>query len=728
MLCIFDNTTFRVDRTYGKPGCRRGNTRLVLLQIVLFLLCLTQAPDVRAQKLDYTTTWIGNTFGGGPKWVQNFVEGMNVLSDGTVLVASSWDESGREFGVYKEGDVLGLCKDTHGWGTGGGPGIAATDSYLFVAHVQGNEGGGLKGASYPPKGKSWFGVSRYHRDGTHAPFPGGRGRFGAMLILHELDDKADGQAYGLETDGKRLFISDTYGDKVRVCDVETMQETGTFPVTKPRRIARDVHNDLWLLCGSGEPIQCYSPAGVRKPITIVLPRDAKPTALCTDRQGRLLVADNGPAQQILIYESRSTGWKLSGRFGEAGGVFGGTSPGKTGTLRLCGPQGVGVDAQGNLYVGCNVPARGTLLRSYTPAGKLRWELKNLAFVDEADADPQTDGTDVFATNSRYTLDWSRPVGQQWTWRAYTLNPFRYPDDPRLHTTGSLQCAPEIRHLGGKTFLAVRGMWESLLCLYRIEGETAVPCVVLSQNHVHAQDGWSPLGQPQSGGWLWRDTNGNGQMEASEYTKAAVPDGEFWASNVDTAGDIWQGSQGGKIFRWRFGGLDKNGVPIYSQDKLETYQIPEPMNHLLRTEYIPETDTLYLTGHTKERPFQNSEWGAVGSEVLRFDHWSQGNRTPTWRIPLPYDPKTTTIIVSFCTAGDLAFAVESRSAKVHVYRLKDGAKIGELTPGPEVHGESGWVDFRDAIRAIRRKNGEYLVFVEEDAKGKTIVYRFTPPSV
>ena len=64
-------------------------------------------------------------------------------------------------------------------------------------------------------------------------------------------------------------------------------------------------------------------------------------------------------------------------------------------------------------------------------------------------------------------------------------------------------------------------------------------------------------------------------------------------------------------------------------------------------------------------------------------------------------------------------MESRKAIVHVYRLSDGVKIGQMTPGPEVFGESGWVDFRDAIRAIRRVNGEYLVFVEEDAKGKTL---------
>jgi hypothetical protein len=50
----------------------------------------------------------------------------------------------------------------------------------------------------------------------------------------------------------------------------------------------------------------------------------------------------------------------------------------------------------------------------------------------------------------------------------------------------------------------------------------------------------------------------------------------------------------------------------------------------------------------------------------------------------------------------------------------------MTPGPEVARESGWVDFPDAIRAFQRKNGEYLVFVEEDAKAKIIVYRLRLP--
>ena len=118
---------------------------------------------------------------------------------------------------------------------------------------------------------------------------------------------------------------------------------------------------------------------------------------------------------------------------------------------------------------------------------------------------------------------------------------------------------------------------------------------------------------------------------------AVPDGEFWASNVDPAGDIWQGSQKGKIFRWRFGGLDKGGTPIYSPENVEIDQIPPPMNHLLRTEYLPETDTMYLSGYTADRPMTGDEWGIVGSEILRFDHWSKGNRVPPGESSCPTTP-------------------------------------------------------------------------------------------
>jgi hypothetical protein len=41
--------------------------------------------------------------------------------------------------------------------------------------------------------------------------------------------------------------------------------------------------------------------------------------------------------------------------------------------------------------------------------------------------------------------------------------------------------------------------------------------------------------------------------------------------------------------------------------------------------------------------------------------------------------------------------------------------------------SGWVDVPNGISAYRRDDGEYLVFVEEDARGKVLMYRWKPAS-
>jgi len=61
-----------------------------------------------AAELNYTVSWLGNTFSGASnKWVQNFFIHTKVQPDGTVNTWSHWDEGGKKFGVYKDGDVIG---------------------------------------------------------------------------------------------------------------------------------------------------------------------------------------------------------------------------------------------------------------------------------------------------------------------------------------------------------------------------------------------------------------------------------------------------------------------------------------------------------------------------------------------------------------------------------------------------------------------------------------------
>ncbi len=85
---------------------------IVINPMILLTPNPTPASEIPAP-LIYKTTWLGNSFGGGPKWVQNFAEDLSVLPDGTCVVGSFWDESGREVGLYKNGQPIAKLDHTH---------------------------------------------------------------------------------------------------------------------------------------------------------------------------------------------------------------------------------------------------------------------------------------------------------------------------------------------------------------------------------------------------------------------------------------------------------------------------------------------------------------------------------------------------------------------------------------------------------------------------------------
>jgi hypothetical protein len=134
-------------------------------------------------------------------------------------------------------------------------------------------------------------------------------------------------------------------------------------------------------------------------------------------------------------------------------------------------------------------------------------------------------------------------------------------------------------------------------------------------------------------------------------------------------------------------------------------MPAPFNKLLRVKYFPDTDVMYLGGNTVDRPHTGEEWGIVGTEIVRYDNWKKDKKL-RWRITLPYDPKANPMLIikAMDVAGDRVFAVDSRTAQVYVYDAGTGASTTTLIPGPEVQGQSGWVDIPYGIRAYQRANG------------------------
>jgi hypothetical protein len=60
--------------------------------------------------------------------------------------------------------------------------------------------------------------------------------------------------------------------------------------------------------------------------------------------------------------------------------------------------------------------------------------------------------------------------------------------------------------------------------------------------------------------------------------------------------------------------------------------------------------------------------------------------------------------------------------VRVYDTETGSQLGNLQPGPEIGNQANWIDMAYGVRAFQRGNGEYIVFVQDVARGKTIIYR------
>lgn len=692
---------------------------MIALMTIALYFAIRSAPATNA----YTTSWIGNTYSGGSKWVQNHVQAMYVGSDGRVYTNSIWDEAGREAGIYKDGDVIGPDFELHGWSRGGGKAITANSKYIYLAMVQGSMGK-IK-EDYPPEGTSWYCVRRYTLSGKAAGFAGGRGYDQSMLVVSTKNPVT-----GLATVGNQLYVSIASSNRISVYNIDTMREIRNFSVPNPGQLTVDKQGNLWIIQGKNGStpgqILHYSAEGKRLPKVIVDVVD--PSAIAINNQSKLLVAENGPRQQVLIYNIAGKPIQ-QGTFGLERGIFAGV-PGEVGNLKFYGISGVGTDAAGNIYVNSNgFNNSGTDLRKFSPSGKLQWRLLGLHFVDNADTDPQSDGVDVYTKHEYFHMDYKKPAGKQWTYKAYTLNPFKYPQDPRLHTSPA---SVFFRRIQGKPFMFLTDMYQSFMQIYRFnpttDGKVAIPSAMFSGTSIKdgkVVESWPPNQPQEDKEWIWRDNNGNGAFDKGEYD-ASNRDypylGGWW---VDSKGDLWKSlrTQEG-IRHYPLQGLDKKGNPIYSYSSMKKDKTPSVFTDVRRIEYFPKTDTMYLSGFTKDHPALDDDAGAAGSEIVRFDNWSQGNRTPRWRTVIPHDTtgKREVVTVAMSVAGDYVFSVTVKKPEVSVYNAATGKQVQKLKPGSEVAGESGWIDIPYGIRAFRRSNGEYLVFVEEDWKGKVIMYQ------
>lgn len=704
-----------------------------------------------------SASWIGNSFGGAEKWVQQDIEDICVAADGTVYSIVSWDEAGGEVMAYRNADVVAVARHTHGWGYHGGSAIAANDKYLYFGQHVENEGGHLVDPNtWPPKGFNWYGVARRLRTDIRKTVPfedakGGKGDTlaGGFAVIHEVPHGDSGAIAGLWATSSRLYVSCPHDHKIRVLDAETMQLVRSWFMERPGRMYMDRDGRLWVVQGAeaARParVLCFSAEGTLLSGQITFASDVVPYDLCVDSHSssgrdRLLVTDVGPAQQVRIYRDLDDP-KEDKPFGVRRGIY--AAP--TGRFRdrhFNHPVGVGVDERGNLYVASSASSAreagggggSTVLESYTSDGELNWRLLGLEFIDCADLDP-TGGfpLDVYTKEERFRLDLDAEGRPAWTYRGYTVDKFAYPQDPRVHIWSA---GVWVRRLEGRRFLFVNDMNAQYLQVYRFDAslmsEIAVPAGFFAKSHVKI-DGWPPH-QPAGGQWIWRDRNGNGAFDAGEYDGRSndAPSSQGWW--VDRRGSVWLACETAGIRMYPFQGLDERGNPIWNYATMTVFDPPEELQRVKRLRYEPETDTMYLGGTTSEH--KNQHWKPMGPVICRYDRWSQPDRTLRWKIVAPYERGSSGHAscepMGFDIAGGYMFVpYTGRSQElgfemghVEIFETESGRPVDGMEPGSEI-GEIGLQDIRECLTARRLPSGEYLVFLEDDFKAKVVMYRWKP---
>ena len=622
--------------------------------------------------LRHATSWVGNSFGGdgGPNgegfWVQNAADEIEVTPDGTVFAGVPWDEAGRCAGLYKDGRVNRVLlkerdgrpgKDTAwGWGTANAA-VAAGGEFLYVASL----------------GKRLLRFRWTPGDLESARY--------------DLGVDLGGEAVGLAARGDALAV--VYKDAVEFRDAAGLATAGRFALADARDAAFAPDGSLWVLAGSA--LRRVSREGRE----LVGPVEGlgRPTAVSVDPKGRLIVCDDGPRQQVLVFEGADRP-RLVATFGDEGGLRSGT-PGLAAPAKLFGLRGAGADASGNLYVALGFsgqPAGNLVLRSFDPSGKPRWELSSTAFVDTFGFDPDSDGASVYSRTAVFDLDLSRAgPGAESRLKAFTFDPADDPADERA----KFGCSAVVRNLQGRRLLYTIGQYGGGYRLFTFDGP---------------------------GGLVARPA---GRITA---------EGETWAWDVDVDGGVWHGDAPGRtVRRYPFRGWLADGKPDFDRDHPDSRPWPDDFALVRRVIYEKSTDALYLFGYLKGQEVDS--WGVVGPAARRVDGWLKGPKADRWTLRgLPVNPKGSDkggplSPSSVDIAGDYLFVgmvkPEDGRQPTHVLRLSDGGYVGTLLPGPEVGGQAGWLDMPYALQALKRRDGEYLVLVEEDFRGKNLLYRWRP---
>ncbi|MCA8093841.1 SMP-30/gluconolactonase/LRE family protein [Burkholderia anthina] len=634
--------------------------RAVLLGISVAML----ASGSHAQT-SYSTDWLANTFGTLSMHVGNGARSLWVAPEGVIYTASRWDENAGGVAIYQNGQTLGTI-GIHDEFQGGA--ITGNATSLFVALGYNRTFGSGS-------------VGRYNR-GTNQrdlriPVSTWTGIQYADVIT------------GLATGGNLLYVSDFYGNRVRVYTTDGVWQRD-IGVAGPGALALDASGNLWVARQSAGVVAQFSPAGTAMS-TIQMAAGARPASLYFDApNGRLLVGDEGPDMNIKMYSLAGQPTQV-GTFGVQGGYLDTTSgiKGQVGDKRFTRVAGIGKDAAGNLYVLNNAWGGGwdlgrngsTDLHAYSPTGVLQWKLQALNFEAIAAPDPVTDGTLFYSGNNIY----AGTAGG--TFVANTVDPFTYPKDPRLDMNDYQrgQHFGQLAMVGGNRILVASGQNPGNFNFYHFNS---------ASGYIAIPDGSIP-GKP---------FNTNLQVTAGFA--------------IDDNGDVWAGlDRTNTISHYPMTGFDATGKPSWG--KPAQIQIPRTVLPLTRIIYQADSDTMILAQGISG----SWDWTAMNGHIEVYHGWKGGNMSA----PNPVINLTSANPKSIAAAGHYLFVGYVHTVpNIDVYDLNTGNLVTTLTNSNTSAMDVGNdVDSMYGVRAYRRSTGEYVITKDNYNGSSIVVYRWHP---
>ncbi len=645
-------------------------------------------------------SWLANSFATqtGHQSVPVTAIGIAVTPDGTVFSAGVAEGYGG-VASYKEGRFVTKYDYDSGFGSSASA-VAVDESYVYIG-----TGVGLF--------RTRLGDESYNR----TPITGG-------------------SINGLALRGGELHLSDSAAGKIRVLATATMQELRTFAAPTPGPIAIAASGQIWVVQGKpgAEP---FDRGGVK---LVSFSKDGQPgpeitgfenpCALTFNPGGQLLVGGLNRHSQIWIYDVTGEPRKV-GTFGAEGGIFSG-EPGRYEPQKFHWIRGLAYDAAGRLYVaGVLGSWYNALIEAYSPSGQRLWHVFGLGnWLDTASLDPANESL-VYTKENVFSMDWSKPPGREQSLMGLTVDRFKYPSDGRvtdLHGP-SHRLINGVRRIGQSLFLYCGAQGTGSLEIYKFgEGWVAAPC-----GYVAGASTWRPDNGKRwpedAESFIWSDADGDGLPDPEEFaSKKGQPRWGFM--HLDSTAGIWQCSGDGRIFHLPCEGIDPRGNPIYrrASETTSTYPAEFPGDRLRRLFFLPGDDTMLVGGSP------GTEENACNL-IIRFDRWSdEARRVKRWTINLPINDKSYTpdtgygggAPIAMQACGEYLFVAYGYGL-IRVHRMDTGGYVGTLRPDINgFKGSGGCVDSDNALNVSLRRNGEYVLFLENAGLNHVMMFRWTPP--